>query len=117
MTCTGPPAIGKQISGETLSSHPIDIFRADFPLLGLVRHRKWLPCRHICITLRIVEHAEAHLFEVGNARRQKRSAPTTPRGSKTAHADFLTILSSLCPKISAQPANGRLFVAAAHRWA
>jgi hypothetical protein len=31
---------------------------------------------------------------VGNARRQKRLAATTPRGSKTAHADFLITLSS-----------------------
>jgi hypothetical protein len=43
---------------------------------------------------RIVEHVEAHPFEVGNASACKRSAAMTPRGSKTAHADFLVIPSS-----------------------
>jgi hypothetical protein len=83
--------------------------------------RAGLPGRRLAkqtvgVPLCIVEHVEAHLLEVGSARRQKRSAPTTPRGSKTAQADFLIILFSLCPKISAQSANGRLFAAAAHLW-
>jgi hypothetical protein len=46
------------------------------------------------VALGIVEHVEAHPFEVGNALRQTRSAPTTPRRSKMAHADFLITLSS-----------------------
>ena len=50
--------------------------------------------REVAVPLRVVEHVEAHRFEVGNARRQKRSAPMTQRGSKTALADFLFILSS-----------------------
>jgi hypothetical protein len=43
-------------------------------------------------TLGIVERADAYLWRLGMRSTAKRPAPTTPRGSKTAHADFLNIL-------------------------
>jgi hypothetical protein len=46
------------------------------------------------VPLRIVEHVEARAFEVANARRQQAFGPDDPRGSQTAHADSLIILSS-----------------------
>jgi hypothetical protein len=53
-----------------------------------------LPQQAIGAPARIVEDAEAHPFELGMRGARKRSAPATPRGSKTAHADFLMVLSS-----------------------
>jgi hypothetical protein len=43
------------------------------------------------VPLRIVEHAAARPFDVGNARRQQAFGAATPRGSKAARADFLII--------------------------
>jgi hypothetical protein len=50
--------------------------RAKLPGRGLAQQAVGVPPR-------IVEHAEAHPFEVGNTGASKRSVPTTPRGSKT----------------------------------
>jgi hypothetical protein len=68
--------------------------------------------RRLAFHFVIVEHVEAHPFEVGNARRQKRSAPTTPRRSKTAHADFLiTLSSSLARPGRTPPGQSTVFTA------
>jgi hypothetical protein len=102
-TRSARPNASRRLRASWRNSGARPVPRAGLPGRGLAQQAVGVPPR-------IVEHVAAHPFEVRNARRQKRSAPTTPRASKTAHADLLITLSGTARQCAVfterEPAGG-----------